>query len=220
MKTISYLTCTLLLMAAGCSEPGKEVRDQPPLSGEFEFTETITPENAVSQAPDTANQDLYAFMQIVIAEQRLDLSYGLQLEAEPDCHVSGPDETFLKTLLIQPKKAEEPAVVIDDSGTYRVTSAMVISYDPTCLTKKDISEMLGQKKKYAGFHWNSARLGFTDPENRRNWYCFSVPLRTKTKAILMIRKLCPGLCGTGETLLFEKKGRRWISRTVGSIWIH
>ena len=88
------------------------------------------------------------------------------------------------------------------------------------LTKQDISGMIKQKEKLKAFKWNNNQLGF-NLTNKSNWYSFSVPLfsEDKTKAVMMIRDLCSGLCGSGKTILFTKKNEKWTSNT-GMIWFH
>ena len=63
------------------------------------ITDTIT--QTKTNFPDTSNQYIYDFMKVVIADQKLDLSYGLTVEPEQGCDLSQDDKTFLKTLLIE-----------------------------------------------------------------------------------------------------------------------
>ena len=88
------------------------------------------------------------------------------------------------------------------------------------VSKADISTMLKQKEILADFKWNVKRLGF-NVNNDSNWYAFSVPLFStdRKKAIMMIENLCPGLCGTGSTIMFIKKKDKWTSNQ-GKFWIH
>ncbi len=175
-------------------------------------TGDITTETKIN-LPDTSNQYIYDFMKVVIADQKLDLSYGLTIEPEQGCDLSQDDKNFLKTLLIEkstPKK---------DTGDWR-NMTITINQLPKCLTKADIDEMLSQKDKLSNFTWDNSRLGFSI-SNDKNWYCFSRPLFSKDrqKVVMMIRNLCPGLCGKGWTVVFTKQNNKWTSQTGGQ-WIH
>lgn len=168
--------------------------------------------NTTIELPDTTNQYIYDFMKIVIAERELNTSYGLTIEPEQNCDLSSDDAVFLKTLLIEKKKK----VVPEDAIAVPIT----LNELPKSFTKADVEDMLQQKKLFSKFKWDNSRLGFNN-ENGKNWYCFSVPLfsRDKKKAIMMIRNLCSGLCGTGFTVVFMYKNGKWTS-TDGGQWIH
>jgi hypothetical protein len=169
--------------------------------------------DAASELPDTTNQYIYDFMKMVIAERQLKLGYGLAIEPEQDCDLSSDDAVFLKTLLIEKKKKTD---VPEDATGVLIT----LNELPKCFTKADVENMLQQKKAFSKFTWDNSRLGF-NADNHKNWYCFSVPLfsRDRKKAIMMIRNLCPGLCGTGSTAVFINKNGKWTSIDGGQ-WIH
>ncbi len=164
--------------------------------------------------PDTANQYIYDFMQEVIRNQHLDLSFGLSEEPEPNCDLSQNDSVFLKTLL-----KENTATQNKNNDPFYV-SPISMGELPKCLTTDDINHMLTQKKTLNAFTWSIRRLGFNS-SNNANWYCFSIPLfsKDKSKAVMMIRNLCPGLCGTGWTVVFTKEKNKWTSTSSGT-WIH
>jgi hypothetical protein len=193
-----------------------------------------------SKTADNNNQFIYDFMQIVIADQKLDLSNGLQIDAETSCNLSD-DSTFLQTLLIdtvktvtqktekRSSKQNQPTGDTNLSVTKLKLSPLPsytfvpIVYSPglsKCLTKADIRSMLNQKINFSDFKWDNNRLGF-DTTNHKFWYSFSVPLFSKdsTVAIMLIEHLCPGLCGNGSTILFKKENNTWTS-TNGGQWIH
>ena len=169
--------------------------------------------DATIALPDTTNQYIYDFMKIVIAERQLNLGYGLVLEPEQNCDLSSDDAVFLKTLLNEKKKKTD---VSEDAKGVLIT----LNELPKCFTKADVENMLQQKKAISKFTWDNSKLGF-NADNHTNWYCFSVPLfsRDRKKAIMMIRNLCPGLCGTGSTAVFINKNGKWTSIEVGQ-WIH
>lgn len=173
-------------------------------------------DNSVDQAisiADTSNQYIYDFMKVVIADQQLDLSYGLTVEPEQGCTLSQNDKIFLKTLLTEKTKPKK------DTGDWWNIN-ITINQLPKCLTIGDIDEMLFQKEKLSHFTWDNSRLGFST-SNDKNWYCFSRPLFSKDRKIvvMMIRNLCPGLFGTGWTVVFTMQNNKWTSQT-GSQWIH
>ena len=181
-----------------------------PLEDTFGVTASLV--DAASEMPDTTNQYIYDFMKIVIEEQQLNLDYGLEIEPKQRCDLSTEDSVFLQTLLIKKnikKKSNE-------------LNRILISMNelPKCLTRSDVEGMLQQKKRLSKFLWNKSRLGF-NLNNNKNWYNISVPLfsKDKSKVVMTIENLCPGLCGTGSTVVFTKKNGKWNS-TDGGIWYH
>ena len=169
--------------------------------------------DATIALPDTTNQYIYDFMKMVITERKLNTAYGLAIEPEHNCDLSMDDSVFLKTLLIEKKKKTD---VPEDATGVLITLNELLK----CFTKSDVENMLQQKKAFSKFTWDNSRLGFS-ADNHKNWYCFSVPLfsRDRQKAIMMIRNLCPGLCGTGSTAVFINKNGKWTSIDGGQ-WIH
>ncbi len=162
------------------------------------------------------NQDIYNLMKVVINEQELNLNYGLKIEPEQGFDPSNTDSKIFESLMTEQETNVE----------FKMSDSIIYSYELNSenlladLTKQDISEMIKQKEKLKSFKWNNNQLGF-DLSNKNNWYSFSVPLfsEDKSKAIIMIRDLCPGLCGGGKTILFIKKNEKWTSNT-GMIWLH
>src|SRR5688572_29206790 len=165
----------------------------------------------------TTNDEIYDLLQFVIADQGLDSTYGLQLDPEENCDLNKSDKEFLTDLIV-----DEP--VIDTtihSGKYELIITTTFELKLTkCLTQDDVDFMLSQKNENKSLEWDNARLGFR-LENRNDWYVFSVPLfsRDKQKAVMMVRQLCKGLCGTGWTLLLTKENNKWTSEK-GLSWIH
>jgi len=203
-----------LFIILGCSQPSRSSNHE--LVKDLEDTSATSHTANTIIVPDSSNQYIYDFMKMVIQDQKLDLSYGLTLEPEPGCDLSGDDYSFLKTLLIETKKTE------NYEDTSQFGSMTIYTLEMTkCLTQTDIKSMLYQKTKLLPvFRWDNSRLGF-DLKNNKNWYCFSIPLFStdKKKAVMMIRDLCQGLCGTGWTVLFRKEHNKWISETGGQ-WVH
>ena len=212
---MSYkLSVCLLLFALllGCTQRNQSaVEQKKSIPQSKDDTISIT-ENKV-EAVDTAHRIIYDFMKIVIADQALDTSYGLSIDAEPHCDLSDDDEAFLETLMISKPQSS-------NSDSSEIPLAINPFELPKVLTKADVKYMLSQEKQSSGFKWDVSRLGFSKT-NHNNWYCFSVPLFSvdKRRAVMMVRRLCPGLCGVGWQLLFIKKNNRWTSST-GGWWIH
>lgn len=169
-----------------------------------------------------SSQDIYDFMKVVIKEQKLNLDYGLRIEPQSSFSIQESDQTTFNSLLseLKEKKREiaDPIKNKTDSLNWfiELNSKTLLSD----LTKEDISEMISQKERLKTFQWNNSGLGF-NISNKKRWYSFSVPLfsKDKSKAVMMIKELCPGLCGTGKTILFEKQNGIWNSKTERS-WFH
>jgi hypothetical protein len=213
MATRQLFVIIFVSSILGCSQTKQKTND---IKTVIDSIQEQTPVNS-SIKLDTANQDIYDFVKVVIADQKLDLLYALTNEPEQSCDLSQDDNAFLKTLLIEQQKQKENA----DTGDWRTKTITVNLFElPKCLTEDDIAYMLSQKLKLSTFKWDNSRLNF-NPNNNKNWYCFLLPLFSKDrrKAVMMIRNLCPGLCGTGRTVLFTKQHSKWISQTVGQ-WIH
>ena len=160
------------------------------------------------------NLDIYELMQAVIKEQELNLNYGLTLEPEMSFDLAKSDEENFKSLLSAIESKNNIADAPNWTG--ELNSENLLSD----LTKQDIFEMIKQKENLKTFKWNNSELGF-NLSNKNNWYSFSVPLfsEDRTKAVIMIRDLCSGLCGGGKTILFTKKNEKWTSN-IGMIWLH
>ncbi|WP_179320907.1 hypothetical protein [Winogradskyella helgolandensis] len=170
----------------------------------------------VSNKDEAYNQDIYDFMKLVINEQELNLSYGLIIEPESSFDLNKSDEENFKSLLSELESKDKTKITDSINWTVELNSKNLLSD----LTKQDISGMIKQKEKLKVFKWNNNQLGF-NLSNKNNWYSFSVPLfsEDKSKAVMMIRDLCSGLCGGGKTILFTKKNEKWTSNT-GMIWLH
>lgn len=164
-----------------------------------------------------SDKEIYDFMQIVITDQKLQKENGLTLEPQLNCDLSLDDQEFLKTLLIDTIKQE---IISDTSDWRNRTFTVTVDVLDKCLKNEDIDFMLQQKNHHSSFKWDNVRLGFNS-NNKKYWYVFSVPLfsKDKTKAIMMIRNLCQGLCGRGWTVLFKKENNKWVSQT-GNQWFH
>lgn len=165
-------------------------------------------------AVDTTNKEIYDFMKEIIVSEKLDLTNRLASEPQQNCDLSESDNLYLNHFLIGAKKKTD--TFDPKTGIYSVTND---AFD-RCLTRDDINFMLSQKNENRGFKWNTSRLGFTT-DNSEFWYVFSIPLfsRDRTKVIMMIRNLCPGLCGNGKTVLFKKENNKWVSKSIG-LWMH
>ncbi|MES2515468.1 MAG: hypothetical protein V4580_15040 [Bacteroidota bacterium] len=178
--------------------------------GDFTFAEKKESPSTESSA---ANSEIYDFMTVVINEQKLNRNFGLILESSECLTFNCQNETFLEEELLI--KKTEPAKTVTINGLTMPAEIKLKSFD-RCLTHKDIDTMLTQMMTHKNSVWNNDRLGF-NLYNDKNYYCFSVPLFSvnKTKAVMQIRNLCPGLCGTSETFLFQKQNGSWTSQSGG-----
>jgi len=152
---------------------------------------------------------IYAFVKEIMAQQNIDLNNGLQLEAEPNVAENQDDKTYLKSLLINE----------NEINRQNYSTIITLTIPGKCLTKKEMKSMLDQKRKFKNFKWDNSILGF-NIENKKNYYTFSVPLFSpdKTKAVMMIKSICPGLCGSGQTILFKKENGEWTEQILGMFY--
>ncbi|WP_298511331.1 hypothetical protein [uncultured Kordia sp.] len=171
---------------------------------------------------DTSHQDIYDFMQIVIKEQKLDKNYAIRITPESGFNQVEADSVTLDKLILKIQNKGQKKELTKESP-----NQTVLYIEPFNLidhldkfTEEDISEIKQQKSKLDDFQWDNSKLGFNQ-ENKDNWYVFSIPLFSKdrTKAVMMIRDLCPGLCGNGKTIVFTKTKGKWIS-SIGNFWLH
>lgn len=186
----------------------------------FPFTGLYQPDNIAHSAclssvskKNTAfqkgsnNQYIYDFMKIVIADQKLDLNFCLKIKPDREKN----DTAHLNHFLLDEKEVEKiPGTLIPK-----------VYESWKCLTKAEVQEMLLQRETFINFEWDNERLKF-NPENKKNWYYFSVPLFSadKNKALVNIMEFCDlFMCGSGKTLLYEKENDHWKARTITS-WYH
>jgi len=163
---------------------------------------------------DTSYSEIYDFMKEIIVSEKLNLKNGLESEPDPNCDIQEADKDYLPNFLIGSEKSTNK--VDPETGNILYT----LDQFDRCLTRDDITYMLSQKHEHYGFKWDISRLGF-NTNSADFWYTFSIPLfsRDKTRAIMMIRSLCPGLCGSGQTVLFKKEKGKWIAKPSGQ-WYH
>ena len=157
-----------------------------------------------------SENEIYEFMKIVIAEQKLSYDNGFDISA-PDYWTKESLMTYL-TDTIKKKQTTKA-----DNFTFSTFTSFTAN---KCLTMQDINFMLKQKNALTNFKWDSKQFNF-NKDNNKNWYTFSVPLfsKDKNKVVIQIGNLCSGLCGTGWTVLFTKENGKWNSWT-GEKWIH
>ncbi len=176
-----------------------------------------------------SEKDIYDFMQMVVKDQKL--FKGMYLDSSPalDCSTID-DSSYLYTLdsaLIPIREADKK---FRDTCMVRLGGKSDIALErfsftfgaviPSVLSKDDIAYMLAQRVHLTTFKWNAARLGFNKTATY-NYYYISVPVFSvdKTKAILKIEELCPGLCGQGHTILYTKRDGIWTPE-IGATWYH
>lgn len=83
------------------------------------------------------------------------------------------------------------------------------------LQLKNMCNVQGNKK------FDNSFLGFNQ-QNKSNWYRMSYPIFTadSNHVLIMIRDLCPGLCGRGELVLFSRVGTNEWSKYTNRFWLH
>ncbi|MEO9952994.1 hypothetical protein [Nonlabens sp.] len=158
-----------------------------------------------TQSDKKTDEDIYEFMSIMVIDQKLNLNYGLSIE---------PDLSYEII-----KKSKNNSVISNTDSSYNIND---FSFKPGSfnLTDQEIGEMTKQKEKHTSFSWDNDRLGF-NVSNKNYWYKISVPVfsKDKSKVFIKISELCPGLCGSGKTILFIKENNQWRSAT-GLNWLH
>ena len=179
--------------------------------------------NKIETRDSVSESEIYDFMKVVIANQKLKTNNGLSSEPKLNCDISLDDKEFLKSLLIDTTKQETNNYTDTTdwkNGIITFTATTEFGQLDKCLTNADIAFMLQQKADHSNFKWQNTKLGF-NIKNDSTWYAFSVPLfsKDKSKAIIMIEDLCSGLCGLGWSVLFKKEDNQWISQT-GNQWFH
>lgn len=164
-----------------------------------------------------SNETVYELLDFVIKDQALDKNHGLALEPELRCSLDKTDEEFLKDLVETP--------ISNDTAAYSkfqltIPDTFYFVQLTKCLSKNDVDYMIQQRDKNKDFNWDNSKLGF-NLHNKHHWYVFSVPLisEDRTKAVMMIRDLCKGLCGQCWTLLLTKQNGHWKSER-GLTWLH
>ena len=211
MAKSRYIILILIATSFGCGQTTPNQLSQ--TTDSLNFVKI----NLSNPIQDTSNQAIYDFMKVVMQNQKLDLSYGLTIEPELNCDLFQDDKIFLKSLIIKKQKFKKKV----DNTNWRTEIITINPFEfEKCLTNEDVDNMLLKKEKLSSFKWDNSRLNF-NLKNVTNWYCFSIPLfsKDKTKAIMIIRNLCKGLCGTDCTVLFQHKNNEWKSQ-IGAQWIH
>jgi len=209
MRLLTTLIFISILWSCSNSTPDKKTD----LTSQTVIADSITTTKFDSTS---APQEIYDFMSMVINEQKLHNNYGLIIESDQHLSIGGQDKKFLEDELII--KKEEPVKTVTVNGIVMPTEIKMNMFT-RCLTKKDIDTMLIQNAIYKNVRWDNSRLGF-DLHNDKNYYSFSIPVFStdRTKAIIQIKDLCPGLCGISKTVLFKKENGAWTSETGASAY--
>lgn len=186
--------------------------------------------HAMPLADTISHKEIYEIMRVVIEDQKLLKGMYLDPVAASHCSTSD-DSSYLYTLDSAQITIKEADKKFRDTCMTGIKGAPFdiplerISFTigdgiPPCLSKGDIAYMLEQREKVSAFKWDKKKLGF-NKKATYNYYYISVPLFSldKTKALLMIEELCPGLCGQGHTLLYTLRNGKWIAQS-SSTWHH
>jgi hypothetical protein len=175
---------------------------------------------------ELTTKEIYDFIQVVIAEQKLNKNHKLDITPPTHCSITDNDSIFLMQFLIDTSKIKEDnsfSTYDSISGKYKPhLSEQTFSFPirPQILTLDDINFMLLQNRQLVNFKWDNNRLNFNQSVSKA-WYEISLPMfsKDKTKVIIRVSDLCPGLCGNGNIYLFVKKGNEWDIMTISS-WFH
>lgn len=163
---------------------------------------------------------IYEVLGFVIEDENLDKNYGLALIPEDQIDVHKSNKDFLLSL-VRSKDETRDSIEIDQT-TFKLLNAQIeynFSIDK-CLNLEDVEYMLYQLSSASDLRWDNGRLKF-NLNNKENWYTFSLPVFSKdgTKAVMVVRSLCDGLCGNGCQLMLKKENGKWVSQR-GFTWYH
>jgi hypothetical protein len=171
---------------------------------------------------ENRNDDrIYEVLSFVIEDQNLDKNYGLTLTPEYQIDDTKSNKEFLLSLLESKNTAQHSTG--SDRKQHFLELKVAIEYNfslDKCLSPEDVEGMLYQLSSASNFSWDNNRLKF-NLSNKENWYVFSPPLFSKdgTTAVMMVRHLCRGLCGSGWQLMLKKENGKWTSQR-GITWHH
>jgi hypothetical protein len=170
--------------------------------------------------------DIYSFMNYLMYEDILKRDYRIELTPEEDFGFMKSVDSILYLLEIGEDKSIKDHSKLDSfskqyQGDTLLTAPGTITFNwgshsiySEVLTSEDSKFIKQQIIKNKNFKWDNDRLGFL--EKSSHWYQVSVPCfsRDKKHVIILIRSLCPGLCGGSELFLFTKKGIEWEHETL------
>lgn len=175
-------------------------------------------------------EEIYNFIELVIKEQKLNKSFGLQLKVDNYINTKKNDSILLNgplstktirtdSITLRPEKYDTLIWSTNDTFILHRAPHKFIMNDNRCLNENDIDYMLKQQNCYSNFFWNNTLLGFNN--NNQQWYNLSVPLFSidRNKVIIKVVELCPGLCGHGNTILYKKVKNEWQSTYIET-WFH
>lgn len=160
-------------------------------------------------------KEIYAVIKTVIKSEKLSKQFRLELQPAPNCNINYDDTSYLPTLLMKP----QPIDTARKSSDFVLVSNFTYP-DRNIFTQADIEYALATKKLTQGFAWDNKKLGFNQ-KNKSRFYVFSVPRfnQAHNKAIVMYEFLCPGLCGSGQTLFVSKTEKGWSVSNL-ELWFH
>jgi len=85
--------------------------------------------------------EIYNFMEIVIIDQKLNKSYGLDLQSERYCNINKTDYKYLKQFIIDTFKISK-----SDTSLFKESNLYIkVELNYKCLTQKDVDFMLDKK---------------------------------------------------------------------------
>ena len=163
-----------------------------------------------------SNTEIYSIINLIIKREKLNKQYGIELNPYKNTNIAYTDERYLQTFLIKPFAKD---TIKRDSSSRRDLVSPISYPDKSILTQADIDYILCSQKNLNQFMWDNKKLGFAT--NQKSRYSFSVPFfnLTHDKIIMAYEFLCPGLCGTGKSILLNRKKGGWEITSL-EIWFH
>ena len=184
----------------------------------FAFISSTTyAEKLVKNACNVSEKEIYSIITTVIHEIGLHKEYRLHAKPILHCSIHGNDSAFLQTLLKIPQKKDTVGYYSDGEPIVMIQSS---SYpEKNLLLQSDINELLCSRAHARKLIWNNSRFRF-NAKNKNDSYGFSMPYFNNAHdvVVLMYQSFCPGLCGTGETLVLKKEAGHWRIHVVDN-WV-
>jgi hypothetical protein len=229
VREIIYICICCLLGLFSCKfkkpdvkeESGSNLQIRTEIIDIFDTLDSDNDDLSKDYGTGVTDLEIYNFINYLVDTGVLDLYYGLNPEPEESFAYLTHENSILNKMLIKEKVSN-----IELSGDSFVFQMDFESSITTCpfvtetLSQDDTAFIKRQSKRLDSFEWDVKRLGFNE-DNTNNYYRISLPYfsKDKTRVLILVRDLCPGLCGGGKELLFINKGDVWEKQVIGS-WIH
>ena len=161
-----------------------------------------------------------SILKFIVKKEKLKKNYSFKSTPFSNFPDEKAEELYLKELLIRELTKRNDSVSSKALNANLISDEIFVYPDKKVLSQTDILYILCSYQKRQLFNWDLSELGFNE-KNKKYAYSVSVPLlnQSHTKAIVSYEYLCPGLCGSGETLLLTKRGTTW-DIEIWEIWFH